>query len=151
MRPPGVWRHCGGTHTHRGEGLRMRGAAPGQFESAELGTQILATAFLTAFLPTILLNVIGHATNYFKTKQCLGKRSAIVPCFPCMKPMAGVLRWRPHPAAARAPPGAQAPAVCAEQHLEWAAHCFHQYLNYRGACVLVSPLLELSVFCRLLF
>ena len=31
-----------------------------------LGRRLTAT-FLTAFLPTILLNVIGHATNYFKT------------------------------------------------------------------------------------
>ena len=30
-----------------------------------LGRRLTAT-FLTAFLPTILLNVIGHATNYFK-------------------------------------------------------------------------------------
>ena len=35
------------------------------FEVA-LGRRLTAT-FLTAFLPTILLNVIGHATNYFKT------------------------------------------------------------------------------------
>ena len=35
------------------------------FEMA-LGRRLTAT-FLTAFLPTILLNVIGHATNYFKT------------------------------------------------------------------------------------
>ena len=35
------------------------------FEIA-LGRRLTAT-FLTAFLPTILLNVIGHATNYFKT------------------------------------------------------------------------------------
>ena len=31
-----------------------------------LGRRLTAT-FLTAFLPTILLIVIGHATNYFKT------------------------------------------------------------------------------------
>ena len=30
-----------------------------------LGRRLLGT-FLTIFLPTILLNVIGHATNYFK-------------------------------------------------------------------------------------
>ena len=30
-----------------------------------LGRRLTAT-FLTAFLPTILLNVIGHSTNYFK-------------------------------------------------------------------------------------
>ena len=30
-----------------------------------LGRRLTAT-FLTAFLPTILLNIIGHATNYFK-------------------------------------------------------------------------------------
>ena len=35
------------------------------FEVA-LGRRLTAT-FLTAFLPTILLNVIGHSTNYFKT------------------------------------------------------------------------------------
>ena len=35
------------------------------FEIA-LGRRLTAT-FLTAFLPTILLNIIGHATNYFKT------------------------------------------------------------------------------------
>ena len=32
---------------------------------ATLGRRLLGT-LLTIFLPTILLNVIGHATNYFK-------------------------------------------------------------------------------------
>ena len=38
---------------------------PGIVVSLTLGRRILAT-FLTIFFPTILLNIIGHATNFFK-------------------------------------------------------------------------------------
>ena len=38
----------------------------GVIVSITLGRRLLGT-FLTIFFPTILLNVIGHATNYFKT------------------------------------------------------------------------------------
>ena len=38
---------------------------PGVVVSMTLGRRLLGT-FLTIFFPTILLNVIGHATNFFK-------------------------------------------------------------------------------------
>ena len=52
----------------RGSKLFMKKANGGLYSvvfELSLGRRLTAVS-LTAFLPTILLNVIGHATNYFK-------------------------------------------------------------------------------------
>ena len=43
----------------------LRGGQQAMVMEVTLGRRLLAT-FLTIFLPTVLLNVIGHSTNYFK-------------------------------------------------------------------------------------
>ena len=50
----------------RGSRFFLDGTLVGLVFEISLGRRLTAT-FLTAFLPTILLNIIGHATNYFKT------------------------------------------------------------------------------------